>query len=311
MSKRTVVVFVAVTLVAAVGFVIAQESTRGPAGGRGPQSDAPRFGPMGGPMGEWLDDLTKAHEQKDMDKIGQLIDQMKQRRQEFQRRTDGRGPGGGPQGMRGPGGRGPGRPQADTQSALDSSPLAKTDAEKKILSVLDEMDNEPGRRSASVSLNDGRLLRLLTEAVGAKRVIEIGTSTGYSGLWFALGLRSTGGKLITHEINTERAEMARQNFKQAGVSSLITIIEGDAHETVKQHKDPIDILFLDADKDGYIDYLNKLLPLVRSGGLVVAHNMRFPRADPRYVKAITTNPDLETLLVLEQGAGVSVTLKKR
>ena len=86
---------------------------------------------------------------------------------------------------------------------------------------------------------------------------------------------------------------------------------GDAHETVKQHKDPIDVLFLDADKEGYIDYLEKLLPLVRPGGLIIAHNMNTRMADPKYVKAVTTNPDLETLILLKEGAGIGVTMKKR
>ena len=76
-------------------------------------------------------------------------------------------------------------------------------------------------------------------------------------------------------------------------------------------KGPIDILFLDADKEGYIDYLNKLLPLIRPGGLVVAHNMSPRQADPKYVKAITANPALETLILHKEGAGVGVTLKKR
>ena len=89
---------------------------------------------------------------------------------------------------------------------------------------------------------------------------------------------------------------ARDNFKAAGVDDLITVIVGDAHEKVKQHKDPIDILFLDADKEGYIDYLNKLLPIIKSGGLIIAHNMNIRQADPDYVKAITTNPDFETLI---------------
>ena len=86
---------------------------------------------------------------------------------------------------------------------------------------------------------------------------------------------------------------------------------GDAHETVKQHKDPIDVLFLDADKEGYLDYLEKLLPLVRPGGLVIAHNMNARQADPDYFKAVTTNPDLETLILLREGMGVGVTMKKR
>ena len=93
---------------------------------------------------------------------------------------------------------------------------------------------------------------------------------------------------------------------RASFVSLITLVEGDAHEEVKKLKDPIDILFLDADKEGYIDYLNKLLPLVRPGGLVIAHNINTRMADPKYMKAITTNPNLETIV----RSGVGLTLKK-
>jgi predicted O-methyltransferase YrrM len=166
-------------------------------------------------------------------------------------------------------------------------------------------------RFRNVSESDGRLLRMLAEAVGAKRVVEIGTSTGESAVWLALALQSTGGELFTHEIDAGRAAIARQNFQKAGVTDIVTLIEGDAHETVKQHTEPIDILFLDADKEGYIDYMNKLLPKLRPGGLVIAHNMNTRQADPDYVKAITENPDLETLILLKEGTGVGVTLKKR
>jgi caffeoyl-CoA O-methyltransferase len=204
---------------------------------------------------------------------------------------------------------GAGRP--DAPASLSKPPRPKNDAEAKILAVIDEMTRDRSLRHLSVSPDDGRLMRQLTEAVGAKRVVEVGTSTGYSGLWFALALRSTGGKLLTHELDSGRARQARENFKKAGVDDLITVIEGDAHETVKQHKDPIDILFLDADKEGYVDYLEKLLPLIRPGGLILAHNMRSPLPDPRYIEAITTNPDLDTTFVLMEGAGIGVTLKKR
>ena len=112
-------------------------------------------------------------------------------------------------------------------------------------------------------------------------------------------------------MDSGRIKMASEHFREAGVDDLITIIEGDAHETVKQHKEPIDILFLDADKRGYIDYLNKLLPLIPPGGLILGHNMRYPTPDPRFIEAITTNPDLDTMFLLMEGAGLSVTLKKR
>ena len=104
---------------------------------------------------------------------------------------------------------------------------------------------------------------------------------------------------------------SRRWIKKAGVDSLITIILGDAHETVTQHKNPIDILFLDADKEGYIDYLNKLVPLIRPGGLIIAHNMNPRMADPRYMEAITKNPKLETSFLLMEGTGIGVTMKKR
>jgi len=208
----------------------------------------------------------------------------------------------------GPGARGPGRPRA-SDADYDNPALAKDDAEKKILAALEAMREGP--RFANVSTSDGRLLRLLAETTGAKRVVEIGTSTGESAVWLALALRTTGGHLFTHEIDPERAKIAAENFKKAGVDDRVTIVPGDAHETVRQYQEPIDILFLDADKQGYIDYLAKLLPLVRPGGLIIAHNMNPRQADPDYLEAITKNPELETSFLLMEGAGVGVTLKKR
>jgi predicted O-methyltransferase YrrM len=195
-------------------------------------------------------------------------------------------------------------------ASFETSVLAKTDEEKKILDVLANMRAEQSRGMMNVSPRDGRLLRMLAEATGAKHVVEIGTSNGYSGIWFCLALRKTGGKLTTHEIDARRAGLARENFKRAGVDSIVTLVEGDAHQTVQKLEGPIDVLFLDADKQGYIDYLDKLLPKVRPGGLIIAHNMNPRQADPSYTKAITTNPDLETLFLLMDGSGIGVTMKK-
>jgi len=157
---------------------------------------------------------------------------------------------------------------------------------------------------------DGRFLRLLAETTGAKHIVEIGTSNGYSGIWQSLALKATGGKLTTFEIDQRRASLARENFKKAGVEDVVTLVFGDAHEKVGDLEGPIDIIFLDADKEGYIDYLNKLLPKLRPGGLVIAHNINPRQADARYLEAIQTNPDLETL-ILNYSGGVSITLKKR
>ncbi len=200
-------------------------------------------------------------------------------------------------------------PKPEARTPIENVPLPKDEEEKKILDALQQ--SRQGPRYANVSEADGRLLRLLAETSGAKLVVEIGTSTGESGIWFALALRKTGGKLITHDIDPDRAAIAAENFQKAGVDGLITIVLGDAHEKVKDIEGPIDILFLDADKSGYLDYLDKLVPKIRPGGLIIAHNMVHPTPDPKYLEAITKNPDFETSFLLMDGAGVGVTMKKR
>jgi predicted O-methyltransferase YrrM len=189
--------------------------------------------------------------------------------------------------------------------ALEKGPVAADAFEKNALAVLQDIaTNEQFR---NVPQHDGRLLRIIAHAVDARHVVELGTSTGYSAIWFGLGLKATGGKLTTYEIDAERAAIARENFKQAGMDDLITVVEGDAHDEVKKLTEKIDIIFLDADKEGYIDYLNKLLPLLRPGGLVLAHNINPHMADPKYMEAITTNPNLETVV----RGGMAITLKKK
>jgi caffeoyl-CoA O-methyltransferase len=194
-------------------------------------------------------------------------------------------------------------------SSLKNPPSAKTAAEKKILGVINDIKTGPWM--ANVDTLHGRLLRILTEAVHAQRVVEIGTANGYSALWICLALQTTGGKLITHEIDARRAALARENFKRAGVEDLVTVVEGDAHETVTRLQKPIDILFIDADKAGYPDYLSKLLPLVRPGGLILADNVSRPSPSPAFLKAITTDPNLETVFLNMQSTGISLTVKKR
>ena len=182
---------------------------------------------------------------------------------------------------RGPGGRGgQGRGGAAMETAADPGkpPLPRDDGEKRILAALDQA--RQGQRYANVSTADGRLLRQLTESMGAKRVVELGTSTGESGLWFSMALRKTGGKLYTHDLDPGRIAVARENFKRGGVNDIVVITEGDAHQTAIKNTDPIDILFIDAEKEGYDAYLKELLPYVRPGGLIIAHNMRRPAPTP-------------------------------
>jgi caffeoyl-CoA O-methyltransferase len=194
----------------------------------------------------------------------------------------------------------------------ENQPGLERTQEPQILNVLKDMLHDQYSAMLSVPPEDGKVLRLLTEATGARHVVEIGTSNGYASIWFCLALRATGGRLTTFEIDAQRAALARENFKRAGVDKLVTLIEGNAHEKVKMLKGPIDIVFLDADKDGYLDYLNKLLPLVRPGGLVMAHDTTDAGSLMQdYLNAVTTNPELETVFLHKQTTGIGVTLKKR
>lgn len=193
--------------------------------------------------------------------------------------------------------------------AAEGAPLANSAAEKRALEVLADVYRH--QRYLSVPEEDGRLLRVLAESIGAKHIVEVGTSTGYSGLWLLLALAKTGGRLATYEIDRGRYNLARENFARAGFAESVTAVLGDAHAEVTKLSGPIDLAFLDADKEGYLDYLTKLRPLVRPGGLVVAHNMASPPPDPAYVRAITTDPALETVFLNMHEAGVGVTLKKR
>lgn len=215
----------------------------------------------------------------------------------------------------GSGGPGQGRPNQGrwifNDSNLDKPPLAADPNEEKILKLLAEIA-QADNSNLLVPLGDGRLLRMLTESTGARNVVEIGTNNGYSALWFCLALRKTGGKITTHEINAKNVALARDNFKKAGVENLVKIVEGDAHEMVTKLKKPIDILFIDADKPGYADYIKKLMPLVRPGGLILAHNTtNSGRQMPDYFTAVTTDPNLDSIFLNQQSIGIGITLKKR
>ena len=191
-------------------------------------------------------------------------------------------------------------------------PLTSLAQEQKVLDYLNYIEKNQSKGMMNVPPEDGRLLRILTESSKARNVVEIGTSNGYSGIWICLGLKNTGGHLTTFDIDEPRFKLAQENFKKAGVNSMVTQVLGDAHKEVLKLKEPVDLLFIDADKPGYFDYLKKLLPLVRPGGLILAHNTISAAPDLKdFVKAITTNPDLDTVFLSATDRGMSLTMKKR
>lgn len=201
---------------------------------------------------------------------------------------------------------------ADRPAALGKIEPASTQEEQKVLDHLDWMQKNQSRGMMNVPPEDGKLLRILTQAANAQQVVEIGTSNGYSGIWICLGLRQTGGKLTTFDIDEGRSKLARENFQKAGVVDRITMVLGDAHEEITKLRGPIDVAFIDADKPGYADYLKKLMPILRPGGLILAHNTISSSRDMKeFLDLIQNHPDLETTFINATDRGMSISLKKR
>jgi len=176
----------------------------------------------------------------------------------------------------------------------DGDPLSAAEspdpADPRAEAVLRELEAD---RGMAVSRSEGQLLHDLVRQTAARSVVEIGTFRGYSGTWIALALRETGGHLTTYEIDPDTAAVARDTFRRAGVEDRVTIVVGDAHEELSGSSGPIDLAFIDADKEGYADYLDKLLPRLRIGGLIVADNVNMGAVEP-FRTSVVANTALET-----------------
>ena len=147
---------------------------------------------------------------------------------------------------------------------------------------LDEIPSE--KRLNCISKNIGMLYNILLKSINAKNILEIGMSVGYSGLWFADAVMSNkqlDGQIITIDREKFKIDNARRNFEEAGVDSLIKIREGEARKILQEIKaefneNYFDFIFIDADKESYIEYFDLCLPLVRKGGIIGADNILFP-----------------------------------
>ena len=144
--------------------------------------------------------------------------------------------------------------------------------------LLEELREEIGRQGLPeiyISAEVGRALQLLLRAVGARRVLEVGTLGGYSAIWMARALPA-GGTLVSLEVDPERAELARRFLHRAGLGAVAEVRVGDARallpELAAAEPGSFDAVFIDADKEGYVQYLRHARTLVRPGGLILADN---------------------------------------
>ena len=177
------------------------------------------------------------------------------------------------------------------------------------------------KRLNCISKNIGMFYNILLKSIGAKRILEIGMSVGYSGLWFADAVMSStqsDGQIITIDREKFKIDKATQNFDEAGVSSLIKIREGEARKILHKIREEFgenyfDFIFIDADKESYIEYFDLCLPLVRKGGIIGADNILFPErfnemmAD--YLSHVRSNPNVQSVTVpIDNGEEVTFKL---
>lgn len=166
-------------------------------------------------------------------------------------------------------------------------------------------------RDLNVPESDGRLLHDLVLKINARRALEIGTSTGHSGIWIAWALSKTGGRLVTIEIDPRRHREAVRNFEEAGLADFVDARLEDAHKLVHEIEGPFDFVFSDADKDWYTNYFVALWPKIDRGGCFTAHNVASrQRGIPEFLAHLKTVRDGETTFDRSSSAGISVTCKR-
>jgi predicted O-methyltransferase YrrM len=199
-------------------------------------------------------------------------------------------------------------------TALLAMPLqpADTDADldRRVKAFLDRARGS--WRDMNVPEADGQTLYNVVTKNKYTRALEIGTSTGHSGIWIAWALSKTGGRLITIDIDERRHRAALANFKEAGLDKLIDARLGDAHALVPKLEGPFDFVFSDADKEWYTNYFVALWPKLAPGGCFTAHNVTSRQTGiQEFLEHLKTVPDAKTTIDRASSAGLSITYKAR
>lgn len=187
----------------------------------------------------------------------------------------------------------------------------------KVKTFLDKMKNQ--WHDWNVPEEDGKILYNIILQNQYKRALELGTSTGHSAVWIAWALSKTGGKLITIEIDEDRYRQALANFKEAGLSNTIQAWNADAHQMVKDFPGPFDFVFIDADKDWYVNYAKALIPKIEPGGCITAHNVEdrasygggYMSGTDEYYRYMKALPEFETRIHPGSRAGIATSYKKK
>ena len=193
-------------------------------------------------------------------------------------------------------------------AAQQTSPIALTPQIESILKTIKAADTG----LLAVSEEDGRFLRLMVAARGAKSILEIGAASGYSGIWLGLGARESRGRVVSIEYDPQRAREAAANIQKAGLTDVVRVIHGDAFAEIPKLQGTFDLVFLDAWKPDYKRFFDMVYPRLEPGGVFLAHNVvnKASEMEP-FLKTIQNHPGLLTSVVSPGSEGLSVSYKLR
>jgi predicted O-methyltransferase YrrM len=164
----------------------------------------------------------------------------------------------------------------------------------------------------AVSEEDGRFLRVLIAARGAKSILEIGAASGYSGIWLGLGARESGGRVVAIEYDPQRAREAAANIREAGLQDVVHVVHGDAFKEIPKLPGTFDFVFLDAWKPDYKKFFEMVFPRLTPGAVFTAHNVVNKKKEMEpFLDTVQNHRGLFTTIVSPSGEGISVSYKIR
>ena len=228
-------------------------------------------------------------------------------------------------------------------ASMDNTHYSMDTRIRKVLSRLEEQSNRERLEETDILQEDrilaitsdtGMFFKIILRAMLAKRILEVGTSVGYSTLWFAnaiienydmISTRIKEKPIITIDMNHSKVERANKNFGDAGVKDIIEIIEGDAKSVlfqlsknyqndnrIKKLNDLFDFVFFDADKENLEIYFDLVLPMVRVGGIIATDNMLYPEdyqlRMAKYANYIKSKSNVQSVMI-PIGNGEEITIK--
>ncbi|MDH4247149.1 MAG: class I SAM-dependent methyltransferase [Deltaproteobacteria bacterium] len=191
---------------------------------------------------------------------------------------------------------------------------AEMERENELRHILSKEDWALRRPDLMLAIGEsaGRFLNFLIKSTRSTRVLEVGTSVGYSTLWLAEAVRATGGRVVSLDINPSKQALAAQNLEAAGLRSFVELIADDAVTTLGSMTAGFDFVLLDAERSQHVDIFKAFHPKVLPGGIVVTDNITFPKPEESrpYLEHIRNHPDYTVSMLLEIENGLELSLKR-